>query len=178
MTTVEILAQRNADFAAHRFSRGLHLMPSLKTLILGCADPRVDPAQIFGLDLGDAVVVRNLGGRVNPGTLQTLSLLGMIGRAMGGVPGDDWNLVVLHHTDCGITRLAGFPDQLADHLGIPADELDAKAVDDPWTSVAVDVALLKRTPSMPPDMVVSGFVYDVATGLVEQVVAPAPLRER
>lgn len=178
MTSVEILAQRNADFAAHRFSRGRHLMPSLKTLILGCVDPRVDPAHILGLDLGDAVVVRNLGGRVNPATLQTLSLLGMIGHVMGGAPNDGWNLVVLHHTDCGITRLAGFSDQLADHLGIPMDELDARAVNDPRASVAVDVALLKQTPSMPPNMMVSGFVYDVATGLVEQVVAPAPLRDR
>ena len=41
MTTIDILLQRNHDFAAHRFVAGLPMRPSLRTLIISCADPRV-----------------------------------------------------------------------------------------------------------------------------------------
>jgi carbonic anhydrase len=68
MDTVETLTQRNAEFAAHRFAAGLQMTPSLKTIIIGCVDPRVDPAQILGIDLGDVAVIRNIGGRVTATT--------------------------------------------------------------------------------------------------------------
>lgn len=102
----------------------------------------------------------------------------MISRADGVAPGGDFNLIVLHHTDCGITRLVSFPDPLAAYFGIAKEELEAKAVTDPWASVAVDVAALKRVPGLPAGWIVSGLVYDVTTGLVEQVVAPSRLGER
>jgi len=138
---------------------------------------RVDPALLLGLELGEAVVVRNIGGRVTPDLLQSLALLGMISRADGIAPSGDWNLVVLHHNDCGITRLTGFPEPLAAYLGVPEEELEAKAVTDPRASVAVDVAALKRVPGLPANWIVSGLVYDVTTGWIEQVVAPARLRD-
>jgi Carbonic anhydrase len=75
MNIVEALIQRNADFAAHRFTSGLKMMPSLKTIVIGCVDPRVDPAQILGIDLGEVAVIRNIGGRVTAATVQELALL-------------------------------------------------------------------------------------------------------
>jgi len=176
VTIIESLTRRNEEFAAHRFQAGLSLMPTLKTMIVGCVDPRVDPAHVLGLEPGEAVVVRNLGGRITPATLQTIAMLGLIPRVEGAGPGSGLNLVVLHHTDCGITRLARYPDLLADHFGIPTEHLDAKAIADPRAAVEVDIAALKATPSFPSDLVVSGLVYDVATGLLDPVVAPAPLR--
>jgi hypothetical protein len=118
MTIVETLIGRNEEFAAHRYRAGLSMMPTLKTVVVACVDPRVDPAEVLGLRLGEAVVVRNIGGRITPATLQTMAMLGMIGRAEGGPPGSGWNLVVLHHTDCGMTRLLGTPNPLTDHFGI------------------------------------------------------------
>jgi len=65
---------------------------------------------------------------------------------------------------------------LAHFFQIQEGELKAKAVMDPRVSVAVDVALLRTIPALPGGWLVSGLVYDVATGLVEIVVPPAPIR--
>ncbi len=177
MTTVDTLTKRNEDFAAHRFPAGLSLMPTLRTMIIGCADPRVDPAHVLGLETGEAVVIRNIGGRITPATLRTTAMLGMIAQVEGANPGSGFNLIVLHHTDCGITRLEGHPDMLAGYFGIGKEQLEAKAVADPRAAVTVDVAALKANPNLPGEWVVSGLVYDVTTGLVETVVAPVPLHD-
>jgi carbonic anhydrase len=57
--TVRTLTARNADFAQHSFVPGASMMPALKTMVMGCADPRVDPAHVLGLANGDALVIRD-----------------------------------------------------------------------------------------------------------------------
>ena len=106
-----------------------------------------------------------------------MGLLGRIGEVAGELPGGGgvFHIVVLQHTDCGITRLAGDTDKLALYFQIQERELNGKAVTDPRAAVAVDVAALRAIPALPAAWLVSGLVYDVATGLVEVVVPPAPL---
>ncbi|HXZ81453.1 MAG TPA: carbonic anhydrase [Terriglobales bacterium] len=178
------LLQRNKDYAAQQSAAGT-LMPSLpralpdvKAIIIGCADMRVDPAHVFGLKPGEAVVMRNIGGRITPGLLEQLGLLGRIGEVAGENPGGsgDFQIIVLQHTDCGITRLAGETDKLAKYFQIQEAELRTKAVTDPRAAVAADVAALRAIPALPFKWRISGLVYDVATGLVEVVVPPAPMR--
>jgi carbonic anhydrase len=176
VTTVDTLTARNRRFAGSGQYEGLQIMPKLKTIVIGCVDPRVDPAAILGLELGDALVIRNLGGRFTPDTFQTLAALRLIADAEGVAPGPGWNLVVLQHTDCGLTRLGGQPGLLANVFGIDPADLAAKAVNDPVAAVAVDVAAIKANPFLPGAILVTGVVYDVATGLVDVVVPPAPLR--
>ncbi len=89
-------------------------------------------------------------------------------------PGD-WNLVIVHHTDCGMTDLAPFPELLAEYFETPMPELEAKSVNDPVGSVRVDVEVVLREIHAAA-FFVSGLVYDVETGLVETVVPPTPLR--
>lgn len=122
--------------------------------------------------------MRNIGGRITQALLEELGLLGRIGQVAGKTPGGggEFHIIVLHHTDCGITRLAGDPAMLAHYFQISERELKAKAVTDPRTAVAVDVALLRAIPALPSAWLVSGLVYDVATGLVDTVVPPAPIR--
>lgn len=60
MTVIDTLTQRNEAFADSRFSADLKIMPSMKTMIIGCVDPRVDPADIFGLVPGEVAVIRNV----------------------------------------------------------------------------------------------------------------------
>ena len=74
-----------------------------------------------------------------------------------------------------MTDLAAFPDLLAEYFEIPAAELEAKSVSDPPGSVRVDVDLILQQ-IRSTDFLVSGLVYDVATGLLETVVPPTPLR--
>ncbi len=153
-------------------------LPNVKAIIIGCADMRVDPAEILGIKLGEAVVIRNIGGRITPGLIEQLGLLGRIGEVAAEIPGGggEFHLIVLHHTDCGITRLAGDAAMLAHYFQIQEGELKAKAVTDPRAAVAVDVALLRTIRALPGEWFVSGLVYDVANGLVEIVVPPAPIR--
>ena len=184
MSTLDSLLERNRDFAA-RQSAARTLMPSLpralpnvKAIIIGCADMRVDPAHVLGIKPGEAVVLRNIGGRFTPGLLEQLGLLGRIGAVAEAIPGGggEFHLVVLHHTDCGMTRLAGDPALLARYFQIQEGELKTKTVRDPRAAVAVDVALLRAIPALPGEWLISGLVYDVATGLVEIVVPPARIR--
>ena len=122
------------------------------------------------------MIIRNVGGRVTPSTIDTLAMLRQVTRAAGGDLGAGWNLVVLHHTDCGITRLGGAPKLLAGFFGISPDRLHERAIDDPRASVALDIDALRASQEVSGDVVVTGLVYDVATGLVETVVAPSLLR--
>jgi carbonic anhydrase len=176
MTTLDTLIERNQDFASHPFPKDLPLLPTLRAMIIGCVDPRVDPALVLGLGLGEAVVIRNVGGRITPGTLQTMGMLNRVAQVEGGNPAGEFHLIVLQHTQCGIAHLEGDPDMLASYFGISQEGLLAKAVTDPHAAVAVDVAALKANPSLPGNWLVSGLVYDVVTGVVEVVVPPDPLR--
>ena len=153
-------------------------LPNVRAIIIGCADMRVDPAQILGIEPGEAVVLRNIGGRITPALLEQLGLLGRIGEVAGEITGGggEFHIVVLQHTDCGMTRLADDPAMLTRYFQIQEGELKKKAVADPRTAVAVDVALLRTIPALPAEWLISGLVYDVATGLVDVVVPPARIR--
>lgn len=184
MNNFDNMLERNKHFAAQQSAAGT-LMPSLpnalpnvKAIIIGCADMRVDPAHVLGLKPGEAVVMRNIGGRVTPGLLEQLGLLGRIGEVAGEVPGggEEFHLIVLHHTDCGITRLAGEAAMLTKYFQVPEADLKAKAVTDARAAVTFDVSSLRAIPVLPAQWMISGLVYDVATGLIETVVPPAPIR--
>jgi carbonic anhydrase len=116
---IDTLTQRNEAFASSRFSADLKIMPSMKTMIIGC----VDPVDIFGLVPGEAAVIRNVGGRIALATLQTMAMLRIVAKASGGEIGQGWNLIVLHHNDCGITRLAHSPELQAKHFGVAPTDL-------------------------------------------------------
>ena len=87
-------------------------------------------------------------------------------------------LVIIHHTDCGMSRLANptIRGQVAKRLNLGVDEVAAMAISDPTASVRSDVERLRHTLGTPDQLVVSGFVYDVRDGTINQVVPPAPLR--
>src|SRR5271154_6435737 len=139
MNNLDSMLERNKEFAAQQSAAGTLMpslpqaMPNVKAIIIGCADMRVDPAYVLGIKLGEAVVIRNIGGRITPGLLEQLGLLGRIGEVARKIPGGGgvFQIIVLHHTDCGITRLAGDPALLTRYFQIPECELKAKAVSDP-----------------------------------------------
>src|ERR1700741_2244068 len=184
MNNLDQWLRRNREFAAHQAAAGALMpslpraMPNVKALIIGCADMRVDPAHVLGIKPGEAVVLRNIGGRITPGLLEQLALLWQIGEAAGEAPGGggEFHFIVLQHTDCGMTRLASEAAMLAHYFQVQEGELQAKAVTDPRAAVAGDVAALRAIPALPGAWLISGLVYDVATGLVEVVVPPAPIR--
>jgi carbonic anhydrase len=182
MRFVDTLMERNKTFAAQQSADSLmpslpHALPNVKAVIIGCADMRVDPADMLGIAPGEVVAMRNIGGRVTPGLLEQMGMLGRIGEVAGAIPGGgaEFNVIVLHHTDCGITRLPGEPSMLAHYFEVNEQTLSEKAVMDPRTAVAVDVDAIRATHALPAPWLLSGLVYDVATGVVEIVVPPSPV---
>jgi carbonic anhydrase len=184
MNHLDQILERNKDFAAEQFAAGALMLslpqalPFVKAVIIGCADMRVDPAHVLGIKTGEAVVIRNIGGRITPGLLEQLGLLGRIGEVAGEIPGGggEFHIIVLQHTDCGITRLMADPALLTRYFQVEEEDLKTKAVMDPRAAVAVDVAALREVPALPGGWLVSGLAYDVTTGLIEVVVPPAPIR--
>ena len=179
MSDLPQLLEGNHRFTAQFADGELPIRPRLSTIVLTCLDARVDPAHLFDLDLGDALVIRNAGGRLNSGVLTDLAVLGLLA---AGLPGDKTmtpELVILHHTDCGMSRFADSSAQeaLAQRLGIEPDEVaTTMAITDPAQSVRDDITRLRNAPGLPDTLVVSGHVYDVGRGTIEQIVAPGPLR--
>src|SRR5579863_4134069 len=150
MNNLDLMLKRNKELAAPMPSLPQSLL-TVRAVIIGCADMRVDPAHVLGIEPGEAVVMRNIGGRITPGLLEQLGLLGRIGQVVAAIPGGggEFHLIVLHHTDCGITRLVGDPALLTRYFQIQESELKAKSVSDPRAAVAVDVAMLRAIPALP-----------------------------
>src|SRR5258707_11266506 len=122
MNVIEPLTQRNEAFVSSRFSADLKIMPSMRTMIIGCVDPRVDPVDIFGLVPGEAAVIRNVGGRITPATLQTMAMLRMVAKASGGDIGTGGNLILLPPNDRGIHCPPPPPGLLPKYFSVsPAD---------------------------------------------------------
>lgn len=148
----------------------LSIIPTLKTLVVGCVDPRVDPLVVLGMQLGDAAIIRNVGGRVTPNLFDTLTLLGTVAKVSGKPIGPGWKLIVLQHTDCGILGCYRHaPELLAPYLGVERGALDSLHVTDPRAAVTFDVAALRADPRTPAGFEISGLVYDVVTKTVETV---------
>jgi carbonic anhydrase len=139
--------------------------------VITCLDPRVDPAHFLGLELGDAVVVRNVGGRVTPEVINDVAFIGQI--AENVLPdGPLFEVAVIHHTQCGTAALADrtFRRRYAQRIGAPECHLREHAVLDPTATVTRDVERLRSAQAIPARVSVSGHVYDVVTGLVRTVV--------
>src|SRR5262249_31626833 len=96
VSVTETVLERNIELSGELSERHLTLTPDLKVLVLTCADHRVDPAHVLGLDLGEAVVLRNPGGRVNPAFIQSLGVLRGVANVEGLEPA--FELIVMHHT--------------------------------------------------------------------------------
>jgi carbonic anhydrase len=172
MTTVNIYPalQRNRTFAAAGGHEGAVVFPNLRLFVITCLDPRVDPAHFLGLGLGDAMVVRNVGGRVTREVINDVAFIAQM--AENVLPdGPLFEVAVIHHTQCGTGAFADdtFRRRYAERIGVEESTLREQAVLDPAATVARDVGRLRSAASISPRVTVSGHVYDVMTGLVETV---------
>jgi carbonic anhydrase len=175
-SNIDLALERNRTFAAADGHVGAVVFPSLRLFVITCLDPRVDPAHFLDLGLGDAMVVRNVGGRV---TREVINDVAFIGEMVENVLPDGplFEVAVVHHTQCGSAALAddAFRRRYAERIGVEESTLREHAVLDAADTVARDVDRLRSAPAVSPRISVSGHVYDVVTGLVETVL-PADAR--
>jgi carbonic anhydrase len=174
---IESALARNRAFAASGGHRDAVVFPRLGLFVITCLDPRVDPAHFLGVDLSDAMVVRNVGGRVTPQVINDVAFIGQIAESF--MPeGPLFEVAVIHHTQCAAGALAddAFRRRYAERIG--ADELTLRhhAIIDPAVTVASDVERLRSADAISARVGVSGYVYDVTTGLVDTILPAAPSR--
>ncbi|MGI9645401.1 MAG: carbonic anhydrase [Ilumatobacteraceae bacterium] len=177
MSNLAPLLERNAEFARTGAYAGLTPIPAHQVIVVTCIDGRVDPAHILGVDLGDALVLRNAGGRVNEDVVNEIAFVATLTETMFGDDAPPFEVAVVHHTACGSGFLAdeGFRRRYAERIGADERELASRAVTDPEATVRGDAEELAKSPRLPSRASVSGHVYDVDTGLVKTIVPAQPV---
>jgi carbonic anhydrase len=172
VANIDSALERNRAFAAAGAHEGAVVFPNLRLFVITCLDPRIDPAHFLGLGLSDAMVVRNVGGRVTPEVINDVAFIGQLAETM--LPdGPLFEVAVIHHTQCGTGALADdtFRRRYAERIGAEESTLRERAVLDPAATATRDAELLRSAPAISPRITVSGHVYDVVTGLVQTVLA-------
>lgn len=171
MSVIDELVQANGEYAGS-FDRGdLPLPPARRLAIVTCMDARIIPSRAFGLEEGDAHVIRNAGGRARD-ALRSL----VISQRLLGTN----EIAVIHHTDCGMLTFTN-PDlhaRVRQELGADSTAIDFQPFSDLEESVREDVAFLQSSPLIPGNTPIRGFIYDVRTGRLNEVASDAAVGTR
>ncbi|TGJ85422.1 hypothetical protein E0Z10_g3356 [Xylaria hypoxylon] len=161
------LVEKNAEYV-RTFDQGhLALPPAKKYLVVTCMDARIDPVAAFGISLGDAHVIRNAGASAKDAQRSIIISEQLLGTR---------EIILVKHTGCGMLTFTNddahalvkqnLGPTAAAELG-PLDFLPFPEIDG---AVKSDVEFLKKTATVPEDVKISGWVYEVETGKVRQVV--------
>jgi carbonic anhydrase len=161
VTVTDELLINNARYA-ETFTGPLPLPPARHLAVLACMDARIDVYRVLGLSEGDAHVIRNAGGVVTDDEIRSLTISQ---RLLGTT-----EIILIHHTDCGMLTFADdeFKRSIQDEVGIkPA--WSAESFSDVDEDVRQSIARIKASPFIPHTSSVRGFVFDVATGKLNEV---------
>jgi carbonic anhydrase len=161
MTITDELLENNARYA-ESFSGPLPLPPAKHLAVLACMDARLDVYRILGLQEGDSHVIRNAGGVVTDDEIRSLA----ISQRLLGTE----EIILIHHTDCGMLTFTddGFKREVQDETGIKP-QWAAESFTDLNEDVRQSIARIKASPFIPHKDAVRGFVFDVATGRLNEV---------
>jgi len=161
MTATDDLLANNARYA-ESFSGPLPMPPATGVAVLACMDARLDVPRMLGLGEGDAHVIRNAGGVVTDDAIRSLAISQ---RLLGTT-----EIVLVHHTDCGMLTFTddSFRADIQNDTGIKP-HWAAEAFSDIEQDVRQSIARIKASPFIPKKDSVRGFVFDVATGRLNEV---------
>lgn len=162
MTVIDELIANNSAYAATFGLGDLPIPPAKRLAVLACMDARIDVFRALGLEPGDAHVIRNAGGVVSDDAIRSL----LISQRLLGTR----EIVLIHHTDCGMLTFRDdeVKDAIAEEVGIrPTFSLEA--FQDLKTDVQQSIARLRASPFLADDVTIRGFVYDVTTGRLEEI---------
>ncbi|MFC5946965.1 beta-class carbonic anhydrase [Pseudonocardia lutea] len=162
MSVTDELLANNARYA-EGFSGPLPLPPAKKVAVVACMDARLDVHRILGLQEGDAHVIRNAGGVVTDDAIRSLA----ISQRLLGTE----EIVLVHHTDCGMLTFTDddFKRSIQEDTGL-RPQWAAEAFPDLDEDVRQSLARIRANPFVPRKDSVRGFVFDVATGKLDEVV--------
>ena len=162
MSATDDYLRNNAAYAAG-FSGPLPLPPSSHVAVVACMDARLNVYGILGLKEGESHVIRNAGGVVTDDEVRSLAISQ---RLLGTT-----EIILIHHTDCGMLTFTddGFKRAIQDETGIKP-EWAAEAFTNLDEDVRQSIARIKASPFIPHKDSIRGFVFDVATGKLNEVV--------
>jgi carbonic anhydrase len=163
MSVTDELLANNAAYVASFDKGDLPLPPAKKTAIVACMDARINVYGALGLHEGDVHMIRNAGGVVTDDTIRSLA----ISQRLLGTE----EIILIHHTDCGMLTFTDdeFKRVIQDEVGIKP-MWAAESFVDLDEDVRQSIGRIKGSPFIPHREHVRGFVYDVATGALREVV--------
>ena len=164
MADFEDLLAANEQFAGNFALAGFDGVAHAGVAMVTCRDSRIDPLAMIGLEPGDAKILRNPGGRVTDHALVAL----VLGVTLLKVR----RIMVVEHTRCAMATAteAQLHERISAIAGIDASWLSLGVITDQKSTVKADVQKVRSHPLISGDVKVGGFLYDVETGLLNQVV--------
>ena len=163
MTVTDQYLENNAAYAAE-FSGPLPLPPSKHVAVVACMDARLNVHAALGIAEGEAHVIRNAGGVITADEIRSLA----ISQRLLGTR----EVILIHHTDCGMLTFTDdeFKASIQEETGIKP-EWSAEAFSDLETDVRQSISRIQASPYVPHKDAIRGFVFDVATGKLNEVLA-------
>jgi carbonic anhydrase len=161
MSATDEYLQNNARYV-ESFTGPLPLPPSKATAVIACMDARLNVYAILGMDEGESHVIRNAGGVVTDDEIRSLA----ISQRLLGTS----EIILIHHTDCGMLTFTDddFKRSILDETGIKPSWA-AEAFPDLEEDVRQSIARIKASPFVPRKDAIRGFIFDVATGKLNEV---------
>ena len=163
MSVTDDFVVANQSYADQGFPGAQPLPPARQVAVVACMDARLDPAKVFGFAEGDAHVIRNAGGAVTADAERSLA----ISQRLLGTR----EIVLVHHTDCGMLTFSD--DEFRSAIEADTGQRPhwaAEAFSDLEADVRQSLQRVRNSPFIPHTDQVRGFVYDVQTGQVSEVV--------
>jgi carbonic anhydrase len=161
MTVTDDYLANNADYAKS-FDGPLPLPPSKHVAVLACMDARIDVYRVLGLNEGEAHVIRNAGGVVTDDAIRSLAISQ---RLLGTT-----EIILIHHTDCGMLTFTDddFKRSIQDETGVKPP-WSAEAFPELAEDVRQSLQRIENSPFVTKHTSARGFIFDVATGVLDEV---------
>jgi carbonic anhydrase len=162
--TADDLVARNREYVKSFADHDLEVRPTRQMAVVTCMDSRMNIFSLLGLGHGEAHIIRNAGGVITDDVIRSLCLSQ---RYLG-----TREIVLVHHTNCGLQMVTedGLKAEIEAEIGIKP-WWAVESFDDPYVDVGQSMKRLQMTPFLPHKDYIRGFVYDVQTGQINEVVA-------
>ena len=157
------LLAANRQFADSFDLSGFDGVAHAGVAVVTCMDSRIDPLRMLGLTAGDAKIFRNPGGRVTAAALEAL----VLGVHLLGVE----RILIVPHTHCAMASNTEqeLIDQVSESSGQDASWQSFHVIGDQVAALVDDIQKVRSHPLIPETVAVGGFMYDVETGLLDQI---------
>jgi len=156
----------NSEYA-EKFGKkaDLSASPAKRLAILTCMDARLEPLKFLGLELGDANIIRNAGGRASDDAIRSLVISNML------LGTNEW--LVIHHSECGMEWFT--QEEMGKLLKekfktVEGEFINWLSISDRIESVKNDVLHIREHPLVSEDIKLSGYLFDTKSGELTEVI--------